>query len=188
MKFRFALAALVVSALAIGGSVKANAQMLNGSLPLAGIVVTQNGANLAASTQINSLFAITSGFGVGDYSPIVLGSTYNTSTLDLTNLTTFSLSNATYGSFTTTSGSIIQQSANFLDVFLLGTYTPGPGIPGFIATPASLRISINQSGTSLSEAITLNSPPANVPEPGTYAMIGTSSIGGLLMLRRRKKA
>jgi hypothetical protein len=189
MKFRIAVAALAAAALALAGAPKANAQLLSGSLPLAGIVVGQNSGSLGTSTQITSAFAITSGFGTTDYAPIPLGTAYATTTLDLTNFTTFSLSDATYGTFTTTSGVIVQQTANFLDVFILGTYTPGPGLPGFIATPASLRISVNQSGASLSEAITLVSPPLTlVPEPSTYAMLATSGIGGLMMLRRRKKA
>jgi len=188
MKVRLAVTAVAVAALAIGALGSAGAQLLNGSLPLAGIVVTQNGADLLASTSVSDAFAITSGFGATDYAPIPLGTTYGTTTLDFTNFTTFSLSNATFGSFATTSGSFITHHADFVDVLLLGVYSPGPGLPGFVPTPASLRISINQSGASLSEAITLNSPPLGVPEPGTYAFGVTSALGGLLMLRRRKMA
>jgi len=189
MKFRFAVAALVGAALAIGGTVNANAQLLSGSLPLAGFIVTSNSPSLGTSTTVSSVFTFSSGPGLGDYAPIPVATNFGPTTLDLTNFTTFAFSDATYGSWTSASGVVVQQTANFLDVFILGTFTPGPGLPGFIATPGSLRISVNQSGGSLSEAITLVSPPLTlVPEPGTYAMIATSGIGGLLMLRRRKKA
>jgi hypothetical protein len=110
------------------------------------------------------------------YAPVVLLSSFGPHVLDLSSLpalaASFSISNASYGSFAAASAVIVQRTANFLDVFLLGTFTPGPGIPGAVASPTSLRISVNQSGESLSEAITLNSPPATIPEPATLALFG----------------
>ena len=53
-------------------------------------------------------------------------------------------------------------SVNFLDLLMQGVYTRGSGgsrFGRFIPTPAVLRVSINQSGSSLSEAVTLTPSP-----------------------------
>ncbi len=173
-KSRIVSAGIAVLAL---GSI-CSAGTINGSDPLAGFGASQNGADLSVSTIITDSAGLTSGAGFGDYSPVPEFANFGPSTLNLTNFASFTLSNASFGSFATTSGSIITQQADFLDVLLDGLYTPGPGLAaGLDPTVSSLRISINMSGNSLSEAITLNSPAAQpqgtVPEPGT---------GGLLMM------
>ncbi|MBM3223083.1 MAG: PEP-CTERM sorting domain-containing protein [Candidatus Tectomicrobia bacterium] len=73
-----------------------------------------------------------------------------------------------------------------------GIFTPGPLLAGFDPSPSSLRISINQSDASLSQAITLNSPPLPpppvtvVPEPGTWVLMLTGALG-LLGYRWRRQ-
>jgi hypothetical protein len=180
-RFGTACLGLLTAALLFAHS-EAKAAQLNGSLALAGFGVSENGPTVGTSTQFTASFYATSGAGFGDYAPIPLLTSFGSATLDLASFATFALSNATYGSFATTSGSVVQHNANFLDVLLLGVYSPGPGLPGFDPTPASLRISINQSGESIAAAATLNSPP--VPEPGTLLLLG-SGLVGLVVSRRR---
>lgn len=196
---KLAIALSIVAVVATGGI--SHAVPIVGSLPLAGLNVTQNGANLAVSTLITAADSMVSGPGMGDYSPIApIGTSFGAHTLDLSDLVAlvanFSISNANFGSFTATSAQILTRSAEFLDIFFLGDFTPGPAL--LAANPAldpssatSLRISINQSGQSLSEAITLNSPPftppgGQVPEPGTWVLLTTGILGLLSYGWRRR--
>ena len=68
---------------------------------------------------------------------------------------------------------------------MLGTYS---GLPGRDPTLTSLRLSFNKSGASVSAAVTLNSPPEGVPEPGTLAALACGlpflGLAGYRALRR----
>ena len=140
-----------------------------------------------------SFLRSTSAFpGFGEYSPVPFMTSFSGHVLDLSSLASlvasFQLTNPTYGKFVPTAASILSRSANFLDIFFLGDFTPESGLAGFELSPTSLRISLNQSGLSISEAITLNSPPIRitVPEPGTLFLLMTGGFGLLGFGLRRK--
>ncbi len=181
------LPAAFAAALLAACSLSAHAQLLNGSLPLSGIGVTQDGTNLSVSTVITDTSAITTGVGIGDYSVIASGTTFATTSLTLANPTDFSISNATYGSFAASSFNLVTSTASNYDVEIFGIFTPGAGIVGKVATKGELRVSINQSGRSLAEAITLSTPPADTPEPSTLTMLGAFGFSGAGFLVRRKR-
>lgn len=171
--------------LTLAAVMPAQAIGINGSLPLAGIGTGQNGANLNVSTLITSAFALTSGVGAGDFSPVPLGTVYGTSTIDLTQAGTgfgFGLLNGTFGTFVPTSGVIVQQTANNLDLYVLGTYTAGAGLGVYDPTVTSLRISVNQSGSSVSAAITLNSPALSIPTPDSSSNLALASVAAVGLL------
>lgn len=180
MKLSNVIAAGAILALSATG---AQAVGIVGSLALAGINVTQNGANLGASTSVSAQFSVVTSPGSGSYAPIPLFANFGSATVNLASPATgfgFSLSNASYGSFTPISGTIVSQTSEFLDVFIIGTFTPGPGLaPADEATPTTLRISVNQSGSSLSEAITLNSPyvPPTPGVPDSAPTLGLAVLG-----------
>jgi len=183
---------LLTGALLALAAVNSQAVTLTGSLPLVGLNTTQNGANLNISTLFSMTPVIASGNGVGDYSPILTGTSFGNASIDLAQVATgfgFTLNNATYGSFAPISGIIVQQTANFLDLYVLGTFTPLAGLGAFDPTESSLRISLNQSGSSVSAAITLNSPAVPVTAPDASSSLVLSLIGmaalGLAQLRSK---
>jgi len=188
---KLATAAGVVALMSM--STGAQAAELNGSMALVGLNVTQDAANLSLSTLISATQTLVSSNGAGDYNPVPAGTLFGAHSIDLSSLTgnvinnigSFSLSNAGFGSFTATSGNIVQRNASFLDIFVLGTFTPAGALAGFDPTPTSLRFSINQSGQSVSSAITLNSPPVQVPEPAALALLGVAALGVVRYRRSR---
>jgi hypothetical protein len=185
----FALGAILIAA-----SVS-QATPIAGSIPLNPGGLTQNGPDLSASTIISATTLTTASVGTGDYAFIPLGTSFGLATLNYTSnatLSMFAFSNPVFGTFAAASDpqdAVLQKTPNFLDVFIVGIFTPGnaAGWAGKDPSLTGLRISVNQSGTSISAAITLNSPPIppSVPEPSTMALTGSSLVGVGLILRRR---
>ena len=170
---------IVAVIMAIGNN--SYAISINGSLGLAGVSpALNNGSNLGNTTSVSSIQTIVTDFpnGFDDYSVVPFAALFGPTTVDLTNLSSFSISNPAFGSFTAASGTIVTQLVNFLDVLYLGTFTPANSGPlsTFDPTASSLRVSINQSGSALAEAITLTSTPTAVPEPSTWLLLTTGTL------------
>lgn len=184
------------AALFLAAGMAGHASMIVGSFPLNGGGLTQDGANLGVSTMVSATLLTNLGAGAGDYAFIPASTDFGGATLDYSStaaLAGFSFSSPLWGTFTAQANpanAIVQKTANFLDVFIVGTFTPGTsaGWTGKDPTESSLRFSINQSGASISEAITLNSPalpPPGVPEPGTMVLYGSALVAVSLLSKRR---
>jgi hypothetical protein len=197
---KFALATLLVTL----GMTTAQAGTITGSIVFGTSQVTLNGGSdlsSATSLQIDSFAGANSlqAIGSGDYSVITPGAKFDVPDLVLASLAGFTISNSTYGTFTSVASdgpyisSIINQNANFLDIFLIGTFVPAVGGPldSFDPSQTSVRLSFNQSGSSVGVTITLNSPPAPAvlaPEPGTMALAFVGlGVAGLARLRKSSK-
>jgi hypothetical protein len=201
-KIIFAIMFLGMSAI----SLTANATQISGTLPI-GFLGT---ATITGGSDLSSFTGITvSGSGLqvgggktGDYLSVVSGETITTvpHSFDLIaasaptagNLATWDLSNATsYGTFAATTVQILQQTANFADIFVIGTQT----MTGFDPTQTSVRYSLTRSvnpstgEASYSISGTQASPPVaiNTPEPVTMSMLGLGLVGWAAS-RRRKAA
>jgi hypothetical protein len=187
---------LALAAMALASSAsKSHAIYIVGSMALTSTAVSQNGADLSVSSTISILNLIASNIGQGNYTGVANGtslSNNNTVVLDLTNLSAFSFSSPTWGGFVANGvgNQILNQSTNFLNVDLRGTFTPGTdsSLASLQPTETSFRMSFNQSGVSLSSGFTLDSPPVNVPEPSTYMLAGPAVlILGYLAHRRKNR-
>jgi len=180
------LTALAVVALLFTASDILQATAISGSLPFAAFGVTKNGSNLSTSTLFTDGFSLTSNGGLGDFSIIPISTMFSGFTLDLTMLSSgggFTFSNANDGGFAATSGSIVQQSPKFLNVDLLGTYTPGPAFTGLGPAPAEVSLAFTQTGKGVSASFTLNT--VTVPETGTMALLGLGTLVLATVMRRK---
>jgi hypothetical protein len=189
--------------LSLAASQCATAATIVGTLPVTtfGTGLTPGNADLSTATQIHWTSMAATNTGTGDLSVITSGTSFNPAgVLDLGSLTSFSyhfLSGSTdYGTFTAGAGSfIVSQSPSFLDIYLLGTFAPAGGLPGFDAGPASLRLSFTYANVggqvSVSGSGTLSSPPAappgGIPEPASLALVGIGlvSVTAFRSLRKR---
>ncbi len=186
-------------ALLLAVSTTASAAGLNGSFGFTGLNATKNGADLSNSTIFTFTNYLVTSNGAGDFSGVTTGTFFAgpnppavTGVLNITSAATmsgFSITNPSFGTFVasnTAFNMVISQSTNFLDVQLVGVFTPAGTLSGFSPTPADIRISFNLSGSSISSGFTLTSP-TNVPEPSTYALCGVSALVLGAYGRRRKR-
>lgn len=194
MKRQLMTVMVLAVALMASSAAKVQAVYINGSMALTGLGLSQSGADLSVSNTITMGNLIASNSGLGDFAAVTIGTSMSNGasvTLDLNNLSGFTFSSPAWGTFVADNAGadqILQRSANFLDVYLRGTFTPGsdPSISSFSPTDTSFRMSFNQSGPSISSGFTLNSPAVNVPEPATFVMLGQALVVAGLAARRRR--
>ncbi|NWF84263.1 MAG: PEP-CTERM sorting domain-containing protein [Bryobacteraceae bacterium] len=189
---------LILAAIALATvlSLTASAAPLDGSITIGAFGTFIDGTNLANSTLFAPIGLVVPGVFVGvttgDYTAIPLATSGANGVIDLNNLSSYIVSFPGYGFFGATVGVILSQTAEFLDAYFTGNFVPDPAGPlsGFDVSPSSVRVSLNQSGDSVSYGATLASPPAppqEIPEPASYAMLGAGLVG-LALVRRRKAA
>lgn len=180
-------------------AVSAQAETVHGALSLNGFNVSVTdpsvGSTLADATKIVAGSTIYGGTATGSFAPIESPSptVFAGNTVDLNNLTAFTLNLGNFGMFTVTGvgsgGTVLTnpRKNEVLSVYFVGTFTPGAGLPGVTAGLASVLVNYGsvQNGV-VSEGITLQAPPA-VPEPASVALagIGLAGLGLVRALRKR---
>lgn len=169
---------------------------LDGSVAFMASGVNINGINLLDSTQFTPTWFIPPynmmfGSGAGDLAGFAGTGITVTSPgyLDISgnNYLNFKWS-SDIGSWTTTSMNILVHTANNLDIYLLGDFSPaGTLLSGHdLHNLASMHISMTMTGGSVSWSGTLAAPPEHVPEPATIALVGAGLVGIGLSRRRSR--
>lgn len=192
---------IAVAGLALGLLItpSANAAMITGSMSMAGSGVALTGIDLADPLAfITATGSFTTGVGIGDFAPVPVLTGFGPFSLDIPTLATgggFSLTSA-YGTFVAASGVVIPPNTPiFLNVSLIGTFTPGASLllvdPTLLPGPTGVNISFTEAGGSYSASLTLSAPPippTSTPEPGSLYLL-TMGLGllGLGRLRRQRR-
>jgi hypothetical protein len=176
------LGVMLSSSLAFATPIKGSASIGAASSTLTG------GTNLLTATTVAANLEFI-GAGLLDYAVIAPFTFITDSQMHLNNILAYTWTSPV-GTWTTSGYTILTRTEHFLDLLLKGTFTPSGILSGYQASAASERLSLNQSGDSVSWAATLNSPPvgtpAPVPEPGTIVLL-SSGIFGLIVYGKRRK-
>jgi len=189
--------ALVVSLALVGQTAQAVPVPVDGSITLGAHGATQDAATLDLSTEFHP-YAITGWTTVPIFTDdrlTMFDGSDDFAGLPFTLITTTALLPADFTSFAftsdegdwvTTSGSIITSSSDFLDILLIGEFTPKGTLADAGLAPAAgeLRIQMNQSGTSVGWTSTMVMTGPIIPEPMTMSILG---LGGVVLLKRRRR-
>jgi hypothetical protein len=189
MKKRVLFRLVCISLLVIAATPLMYANAITGSLPFAGIGVTNSNSTfslLSPYPTLSAVISVSSGPGTGSFSTVPLLTTFSGFTLDVANIATgggFAISNSSFGSFVATKGLVITALPTFLNVDLQGIYNAGPGLQPSGSDLVNLNLSFTQNGGSLSASGTL----AALPEVDTLLLMGTGILGIATRLRYVQK-
>ena len=173
------LVAFAVLAAAAGMQTQAEASFVVGNQAFVSTATVSAplGNNVNTSKFTMSFATLSGGANQTDDFAVIPEVASFTNTLDVTAPLAFVFGNAAFGLFTPTSvvnNSLIPGISRTYHVN--GSWVPGTDFawkPGTV-TPASLTITINQTGAALSASATFAAGP--VPEPATIVMLGTFCV------------
>lgn len=187
---KLALSLAVASAVVLLLGAVASADAVHGSLSFVFVNATQNGTDLSTSTFLVATNSLTEAGGTGDFAGVPALTSFGPMTLNEATITTgggFFVSNLVWGNFTADGASVITRTPTFLNIDMLGTFTPGPGLgDDFTPTPAVAHVTFDETGPALSGAFTLETPEA-APTPegpsGILLLTGGALVAGAYRLR-----
>ena len=133
--------------------------------------------------------------GTQDFGGLSAANVFLTSTINLTDATTFNFADAGIGSFAATPGSVdvLFNNHGVLSIFIGGVFTIGTDFSNAGSTESGDETfsltQTNGAGNAISISGTFQSPlvPPTVPEPMTISLLGAGLVG-LGVIRRRAKA
>ena len=140
---------IALAVLSLAASTFASATAISGSLPFVFIDADQNGTNLAVSTVLTATNSLTEDIGTGDFAVVPVLTSFGPMSLSEATIGIgggFMVTNATWGTFTADSATLITRTPTFLNIDMHGTFTPGPGFPGLTASPADAHVTFDQTG------------------------------------------
>jgi len=102
----------------------------------------------------------------------------------------FSFGDSVFGTFTSTSITLVTSSQGFISLHILGDYTSGLlDADAIVNKPVSVDYSFTQNPVvdgGISDSGELSIPPSSVPEPASLALLGLGGLAACMRLRRCK--
>lgn len=102
----------------------------------------------------------------------------------------FSFGSSVFGTFTSTSITLVTSSQGFISLHILGDYTSGSfDGDAVVNKPVSVDYSFTQNPVvdgGISDSGEFSIPPSSVPEPASLALLGLGGIAAGMRLRRCK--
>lgn len=195
MKKTIVLMLIVIGLLSLCSIIQA--APVQGSIAVSTFTITQNGNDLSTSTlfdlntiKVDTLFTLGN---AQDFSWVPVLTVLPAGQLNTGNFGSFYFGDAVFGKWQSSSGTIVNQSAGFLDILMNGSFTPGsnPNWAGYSSSTGIMRLAFTQSGNiSQGGTTSVSGTMKVVPEAST--LVGFSSAllmagpGMIGWLRRRR--
>jgi hypothetical protein len=179
-------------------AVVATLLLLTGAQSQAGFIGTLGFVDIGSPTANTGNINTATSFTLGNFlSTVGTGAlaglpsqSFGSPTFSTSGSIPFSITSASFGTFTSTSIVLLSSGVGTISFGFLGNWTPGTYVGGGATTAASLTISFTQTPANtgqIGDSATFSVPPAfSVPEPASIAMV-VMGLGGVFAVRRYRR-